>query len=117
MPYIENIRNGNPEGHAMTRKTLNPMIEVVRLAMTAKADPVNPKMYLSCARVYVSVYGKHKRNVMNACKKLGITWSSYRSGIYVGYDNATGFEYMRGEAIARALKVFGVECYQHCDED
>lgn len=91
------------------------MIPTLAAAMQAKADPVNPRMFLSCARVYVTVYGPKARTVKAAAKKLGITWT--HRGLYVGYDNATGAEYMRGEAIARTLKAAGVDCYQHTDED
>ena len=91
------------------------MTQTLANAVNAKGDPVPSNMYLSCARVYVTVYGAQLRTVKAAAKKLGIHWT--HRGLYVGYDNATGVEYMRGEAIARVLKAAGVDCYQHTDED
>lgn len=78
-------------------------------AFNAPVPPVNPRMYLSCARCYVTVYGPKARTVKAAAAKLGIRWT-YR-GLYVGYDNATGYEYAKAEAIAKALKAAGVDCY------
>lgn len=91
------------------------MMQTLSAAMQAKADPVPARMYLSCARVYVTVFGPKKRIVKAAAAKLGLKWT--HRGLYVGYDNATGHEYMRGEAIARALTAAGVSCYQHTDQD
>lgn len=91
------------------------MTKVLADAMKAEGKPVPANMYLSCARVYVTVYGPKLRTVKAAAKKLGITWT--HRGIYVGYDNASGREYMKGEAIAEALKAAGVDAYQHTDED
>lgn len=94
---------------------VNDMVTVLANAMKAKGEPVPARMYLSCARVYVTVFGPKLRTVKAAAKRLGVTWT-YR-GIYVGYDNASGAEYMRGEAIAKALNAAGVGAYQHTDQD
>lgn len=91
------------------------MTSVLATAMKADGQPAPSTMYLSCARVYVTVYGPKLRTVKAAAKKLGIRWT--HRGLYVGYDNASGREYMRGEAIAAHLKSAGVDCYQHTDED
>lgn len=91
------------------------MTKVLADAMKAEGDPAPANMYLSCARVYVTVYGPKLRTVKAAAKRLGIRWT--HRGIYVGYDNASGREYMRGEAIANILKSAGVDCYQHTDQD
>lgn len=99
----------------MTANKTDEMKIILANALNAKGKPVPPNMSLACARVYVTVYGKHLRVVKAAAAKLGLRWT--HRGIYVGYDNATGIEYMRGEAIAEALKAHGIDCYQHTDED
>jgi hypothetical protein len=91
------------------------MTTVLANAMKAEGKAAPANMYLSCARIYVTVYGPKLRTVKAAAKRLGITWT--HRGIYVGYDNASGREYMRGEAIAAALSAAGVNAYQHTDED
>lgn len=91
------------------------MTKVLAHAMQAEGHAAPANMYLSCARVYVTVYGPKLRTVKAAAKRLGIRWT--HRGIYVGYDNASGREYMRGEAIVTALKSAGVDCYHHTDED
>jgi hypothetical protein len=72
-------------------------------------------MALGAARVYVTVYGPHLKAVKKEAKALGLMWTHH--GLYIGYDNFTGSEYMRGEAIARALKAVGISAYQHTVED
>jgi hypothetical protein len=91
------------------------MTKVLAAALAATPQPVPAKMCLSCARVYVTVYGSKIRTVRAAAKRLGIAWT--HRGLYIGYDNATGREYMRGEAIAKALVEAGVSAFQHTDED
>lgn len=91
------------------------MTQILASAMKVDGGSAPSNMYLSCARVYVVVYGPKLRTVKAAAKKLGIRWT--HRGIYVGYDNATGREYMRGEAVAKFLESAGVDCYQHTDED
>lgn len=91
------------------------MSRVLSAAMAAKGNPPPPNMYLACARVYVTVYGAKARTVKAAAKRLGLLWT--HRGLYVGYDNASGTEYMRGEAVAAQLRAAGVDCYQHTDQD
>ncbi len=91
------------------------MTTILANAMKAEGKPAPSNMYLSCARVYVTVYGPKLRTVKAAAKKLGIRWT--HRGLYVGYDNATGREYMKGEAVVSHLKDAGVDCFHHTDED
>jgi len=91
------------------------MTKVLADALKADGGPAPQNMYLSCARVYVTVYGPKLRTVKAAAKRLGINWT--HRGIYVGYDNASGREYMKGEAMAAILRAAGVDCYQHTDQD
>lgn len=94
---------------------VNEMTKVLADAMKADGNFAPPNMYLSCARVYVTVYGPKLRTVKAAAKRLGIKWT--HRGIYVGYDNASGREYMKGEAIVSKLTAAGVDCFHHTDED
>lgn len=74
-----------------------------------------------CGRVYVD-FGKMRANskVLKALGSVGkmfsrpgFTWKQ----LYVGYDNATGFEYKIGELIADYFKERGYHAYADGDGD
>jgi hypothetical protein len=104
----------------------------------AFAAPVTAERPSGCGRVYVcissdassffatpefreeskAVQKAHIKGLKAACKALGKifqTKSHYgdRNAIYVGYDNATGYELGRGTAIVNYLKSQGIDCYRN----
>lgn len=77
-----------------------------------------------CARIYVSVGRETLRRNSKYAKALQsagfkVFSRPMRSGvfIYVGYDNATGYEYAKGQAIAQAFRGEGIPAGCDADED
>ena len=76
----------------------------------------------SCARIYVQPVKVPRKNseVAKTLASAGFPLLSrpYASeAFYVGYDNATGIEGGRGEALAKLLNEHGISCYMDVDED
>lgn len=79
----------------------------------------------ACARCYVIFVGLDR-----AARQRVKNWAGFRNrvfqkqaaygfsdALYVGYDNATGIEAGFAEALARALKARGVQCYADFGQD
>lgn len=76
----------------------------------------------ACARIYVQFVEKFDAKSKVALQKAGLKPTprpghGNNSSIYVGYDNATGTEYVYGECLAAAFKTIGFRCYQDADMD
>lgn len=102
--------------------------EVVFEAVKAAfAEPFVPASRgYGCGRAYVCLSSENDRKTVNAvsaaAKKLGKLFlrKAYGAGnnaIYIGYDNATGRELARSEAIAKALTAKGIPAYSEAVED
>ncbi|MCB0252144.1 MAG: hypothetical protein KDI55_00260 [Anaerolineae bacterium] len=65
-------------------------------------------------RVYVCIYSNHAKDVRSALKGIvnmqPRTYGGGANAIYVGYDNFSGIEIARGEAIATELQAIGIDC-------
>lgn len=76
---------------------------------------------ICCARAYVQFSDKPSAAAVKALAKYGLRVMprpSFRcKALYVGYDNATGIEYGKAEAIAAALSAAGISCYADADMD
>jgi hypothetical protein len=92
---------------------------VLEALKEAYAAPYVAMRASGCGRVYVLISGSD-RKLMNAvsaaAKALGLIFqrNAYygaKNALYVGYDNATGRELAKGEAIAEVLKAKGIPCY------
>jgi hypothetical protein len=75
-----------------------------------------------CARCYVQFSGTLSTAAKNNLRAAGfkITLRPNYKGenqIYIGYDNATGREYCRAEAVAKVFKSAGISCYEDGDGD
>jgi hypothetical protein len=101
------------------------MIEIPRSAIEAAvaAGKTAPRFtgYGGCARVYVQISGGR---INAASVKLLATFGLKvmprafgRPAIYIGYDNATGADYGKAIAMAKAFTQAGVSAYEDADED
>lgn len=96
-------------------------------AFEASRNPTAIGSVGGCGRVYVEVHDVNYKGIRKGSKVakafeaagFRMTERPHQSGvrIYVGYDNATGREWNRGEIIARVLKEKGVLAYVDGDGD
>ena len=100
--------------------------KVLEAVKTAFAVPYTPKAGPcgGCGRVYVAVSGEREtiNAVAAAARKLGLrferkTYYGTRNAFYIGYDNASGRELAKGEAIAEALTAAGLPAYMDAHGD
>lgn len=108
-------------------------LDYAKILTEAFALPAKDIRPSCCGRVYVCIstpgglfptpeqesIGKaHQQGIKAAAKKIGKifqTKSHYgdRNALYVGYDNASGIELAKGEAIVAHLKSYGIACYRN----
>jgi hypothetical protein len=105
-------------------KDTSPKIEIsTELARQAFAAPtIMHPVFGGCARCYVQFSGTLSTAAKNNLRAAGfkITLRPNYKGenqIYIGYDNATGREYCRAEAVAKVFKSAGISCYEDGDGD
>lgn len=104
-------------------------LKILTAALVAPYTSARPS---GCGRVYVCVPSTtwqgtadqnaqakaDARGIAAAAKKLGKIFqkrSHYgdSNALYVGYDNCTGAELGRGDAIVATLKAAGIDCYRN----
>lgn len=108
-------------------------LDYVKILSDAFALPATGERPSGCGRVYVCIstpggifptpeqesIGKaHQEGIKKAAKKLGKIFqakSHYgdRNALYVGYDNASGYELGKGTAIVNYLMHHGITCYRN----
>ncbi len=106
----------------ITEKEFNTGLTNARIAIS---NMTGYRQVGGCGRVYVEIISPKVRansKIAKLIESFGYRMTSrpYSTGknrIYVGYDNATGKEYMMGEIIAKELKAVGVSCYVDGDGD
>ena len=84
----------------------------------AAAAPVAEN--LASRRVYILPDTEHNRGLKVAAFKLGMIYGRSVFGcnaLYVGYDNATGLEIGKADAMVSALRAAGVGCYRSTWDD
>ncbi len=102
----------------MTKTLTLPVATADLTAAFATNFSVKP-IYGGCARIYVDVSlpdRASKNAVTTAAKALGLSYgtnhySKSKTSLYIGYDNATGREYAKGQAVADALTALGWSAY------
>jgi hypothetical protein len=105
-------------------KDISPKIEIsLEQARAAYAAPtVMRQVFGGCARCYVEFNG-----TLSAKAKANLRAAGFRvtprpnykgeNRVYIGYDNATGTEYCRAEAVAKAFSDAGISCGADGDDD
>lgn len=106
---------------------LNIATNAAKAAFEASRNPTAIGSVGGCGRVYVEIHDVNYKGIRKGSKVakafeaagFRMTERPHRSGvrIYVGYDNATGREWNRGETIASVLKEKGVLAYVDGDGD
>jgi hypothetical protein len=98
---------------------------VQSILSAAFAAPVVPVRASGCGRVYVSISSSDKalvNAVSAAAKAMGKIFQrkgymGMRNVLYIGYDNASGRELAKGEAIAAYLSANGIPAYMDAQGD
>lgn len=81
------------------------------------------RVYGGCGRVYIEIIGGVRKGskIAKTFESVGFKMlkrpNSSGVRIYVGYDNATGHEFVKADAIAEVLKENGIGCYVDADGD
>lgn len=93
-------------------------VDYVAILTAAFAAPVVNEPS-GCGRVYVAITDTlHVNAIKNAAKKIGKLFLTKgqrgdRNVLYIGYDNATGYELGRGTAVLNVLKAAGIGAYRN----
>ena len=75
---------------------------------------------LASRRVFIVVDTEHNRGLKAAASKFNMIFGRSVLGcsaLYVGYDNATGAELGKADAMVAALRAAGVGCYRTTWDD
>lgn len=98
--------------------------EAANAAMTAMRSVESPARPSGCGRAYVFVgYGTLRKNSKAAKILSGVGFKMfprpYCKGvqIYIGYDNCSGWELARAEAVAKAFRDAGIPAGADADGD
>jgi len=106
---------------------INVAKNAAKAAFDASRNPARIGSVGGCGFVYVEIHDVNYKGIRKGSKVakafedvgFRMTARPNSSGvrIYVGYDNATGLEWNRGEIIAKVLKENGVLAYVDGDGD
>ena len=87
-------------------------LEIMTKAFAVRASPARP---IGCCRVYISFDKDHAKGVAVAAKTLGKIFQKkgnmVSNVLYVGYDNCSGIELGKADAMISCFKVHGINCY------
>lgn len=109
----------------MTAKTLSVNeIKSAYIGAKLRVSTEGYKQASGCGRVYINLTksprkGSKAFNAFTEATGLRLVKPYGCSGyaIYVGYDNATGYELKLGEVFKEELQKMGVECYLTAESD
>jgi len=80
------------------------------------SDPRTVEDLLAGVKVDKKAFNAQIKEFAKGCELAGMSYLKEAYGVgkhvlYIGYDNATGLEWNRGEEIAKALRAIGLNVY------
>ena len=105
---------------------MSDLIAALRIVLSSDVTPRGCVPVGGCGRVYIELSDMKVRSnskIVKEAEALGfkMTLRPYHgnnhSRLYMGYDNATGYEWFRAENVAAILRNNGIKCYVDGDGD